>query len=179
MKLPLSTVIRKLVSPNIELLKKGLFFDFCRVMLANSLKKKDQETILKYGTKIIDRIGTESPIHLIVLKEIAQVYFERHDFEQAASRFDAALEILIDHSKDIIEQPRQLSHLTLMLASCYHNLGKRQETIDMISHAVRLGISPRNFEGLLQSNGIPELEELQIKYEESRNESNQRVDLTR
>jgi len=169
MKLPGLTVVQRLVSPNLEIIKKGLFIDFYRVLFANSSKKSGQETILKHGTKIMDRIGIESPIHLIVLQEIAQVYFERHQFEEAASGFDAALEILIDHSKDVTDQPRQLSYLTLMLASCYYNLGKRQETVDMISHAVRLGVSPRNFEGLLQSDRIPEIEELQTKYENSIN----------
>ena len=169
MKLPGITIVQRIVSPNLEIIKKGVFIDFYRVLFANSSKKSGQETILKHGTKIMDRIGSDSPIHVIVLEEIAQVHFERHQFEEAASGFDAALNLLIDHSKDITDHPRQLSHLTLMLASCHSNLGKRQETIDMISHAVRLGVSPRNFEGLLQSDGIPEIEELQTKYENSIN----------
>jgi hypothetical protein len=165
MSFPVRKFIHRFVVVNIKMIREGTFLDFYRVFKADPSKEKDQETILRCGSRIMDKTVSGTLAHQTALEQISEVYLRRREFEKAWSGFDTALEIFLEKSPDVTESSNNLSYLTHMLACCCFNLGDRQGTIDVLTQAVQLGVPPKDFEGLLESEKIPELEKLieQIK----------------
>lgn len=147
----------KIIKFNVHLVLSGSFLNFYRVVLSSNEHSHGQKRILKYAPILLEHAQEGSVEHQTALEIMADVYMRQHRFKEASCGFRSALDLLASYSKNFTSVQRSASYLFVCLASCHFNLGDRDKTIEVITEALKLGIAPERFEGLIDSDKLEEI----------------------